>query len=180
MSKTTKHTDMVYRVLDAPLSSIASMLEGGGLGFGLVTVKADHLPFFGQTGYYDDNSWEPDDPELFAEIQDDINTTMEDYLNDEDYDDLGRDWAVVYFNRPFVDDYELVLAADLRPATPEEALAYALKVGSNFYARELELLEWGERWRLIALMGMGSLNSDQLAQMPSHNPPGYQGRNADD
>ena len=47
-------------------------------------------------------------------------------------------------------------------------------------AREHELLEWGEAWRKIALMGLGWLNSEQLAQLPSHNPPGYPGRNADE
>lgn len=101
------HHNRVY--LEYP----ADLAEGGGVaveGYGVVSLLED-LPFqgleCGDIGYFDN----------------------------EDVDECGNEFAVVYFQPAFMGAWELVHHSKLRPATKAEAAAYARVVEREYAAK---------------------------------------------
>ena len=123
----------VYEAVGAPVATPAggddNHVDHGS--HGLVVLRTDglgvHHPdlveHLGQVGYYDDDTWEPHDHEFWASLPD----RVVDDMPEEEINRYGDNLAVVYFGKPFVDDYVLIPHDWIRPANPSECLAFSLR-----------------------------------------------------
>ncbi len=127
----------VYEMLGVRSGVVAKSSADGSVeleGWGCVVLRADAegiehtylVEFAGQTGYYDDDEWEPDFPESWDALSEEE--------REEEGEEAGETYAIVYFGAPLLDAYHLIPYSWLRPATAAEALAYNMQ---NFSKTDL-------------------------------------------